>query len=135
MNVTGRPAQFGRGVIAEVGGKLVEQFAANLAQMISEGGGEPAVADAPAAADASPEVSAEAGPAAAESASAAAPPPVRTATAPPAAQNEDSINLVRLVGPALLKRVLPVAAGIAVLALLGRRWRHLLHRGESSKKA
>jgi carbon monoxide dehydrogenase subunit G len=38
MNVTGRPAQFGRGVIAEVGGKLVEKFAENLAQMISDGG-------------------------------------------------------------------------------------------------
>jgi len=32
MNVTGRPAQFGRGVIAEVGGKLVEKFAENLAR-------------------------------------------------------------------------------------------------------
>jgi len=35
MNVTGRPAQFGRGVMVEVGGKLVEQFAANLAQLIA----------------------------------------------------------------------------------------------------
>lgn len=35
MNVTGRPAQFGRGVIVEVGGKLVEKFAENLAQLIS----------------------------------------------------------------------------------------------------
>jgi hypothetical protein len=54
---------------------------------------------------------------------------------PPAAQNEDSINLVRLVGPAILKRVLPVAAGIVALALLGRRLRRLLHRGEGGKKA
>ena len=38
MNVTGRPAQFGRGVIVEVGGKLVEKFAENLAQLISPGG-------------------------------------------------------------------------------------------------
>ena len=38
MNVTGRPAQFGRGVIVEVGGKLVEKFADNLAQLISPGG-------------------------------------------------------------------------------------------------
>src|SRR5215467_1290049 len=30
MNVTGRPAQFGRGVMAEVGGRLVERFATNL---------------------------------------------------------------------------------------------------------
>src|SRR5580700_742154 len=35
MNVTGRPAQFGRGVMVEVGGKLVEQFAANLAKLIA----------------------------------------------------------------------------------------------------
>src|SRR5712671_6896396 len=34
MNVTGRPAQFGRGVMVEVGGKLVEQFAQNLRQQI-----------------------------------------------------------------------------------------------------
>ena len=53
---------------------------------------------------------------------------------PPAAQNEDSINLVRLVGPAVLKRVLPVAVGIVALALVGRRWRHLRHRGEGSKR-
>jgi carbon monoxide dehydrogenase subunit G len=165
MNVTGRPAQFGRGVIAEVGGKLVEQFAANLAQMISDGGaadagpadtgpadtgpadtgpadtgladtGSAGLSSETGAALDSSAVSTDAGPAPTESASAAAAlPPVRTVTAPPAAQNEDSINLVRLVGPALLKRVLPVAAGIAALALLGRRWRHLLHRGESSKKA
>ncbi len=53
LNVTGRPAQFGRGVMAEVGGKLIGIFAANLADMLAaesapppaeggepEGGGE-----------------------------------------------------------------------------------------------
>jgi carbon monoxide dehydrogenase subunit G len=35
LNVTGRPAQFGRGVMAEVGGKLIGIFAANLADMLS----------------------------------------------------------------------------------------------------
>src|SRR6266704_5126252 len=38
MNVTGRPAQFGRGVMVEVGGKLVDKFAENLAQQISGNG-------------------------------------------------------------------------------------------------
>jgi hypothetical protein len=176
MNVTGRPAQFGRGVIAEVGGKLVEKFAENLAQMISDGGVGPDGAAAPAgaavaeagaagaavaeagAADAGTAdatsssagtssaegagdgsavngsaVATDAGPGPTESA-ATAPPPVRTATLPPAAQKEDSINLVRLVGPAVLKRVLPVAAGIVALALLGRHLRHLLrHRGGGKK--
>jgi len=35
LNVTGRPAQFGRGVMAEVGGKLIGIFATNLAEMLS----------------------------------------------------------------------------------------------------
>jgi uncharacterized protein len=41
LNVTGRPAQFGRGVLAEVGGKLIGIFAANLAEMLAadQGGG------------------------------------------------------------------------------------------------
>src|SRR6266700_3237099 len=38
MNVTGRPAQFGRGVMVEVGSKLVEQFAQNLRQLITGDG-------------------------------------------------------------------------------------------------
>ena len=45
MNVTGRPAQFGRGVIVEVGGKLVEKFAENLAQLISGDGAGATAAD------------------------------------------------------------------------------------------
>ena len=51
MNVTGRPAQFGRGVMVEVGGKLVEQFARNLAQMIT---GDGAAGPAPVRATAAP---------------------------------------------------------------------------------
>jgi carbon monoxide dehydrogenase subunit G len=173
MNVTGRPAQFGRGVIAEVGGKLVEKFAENLAQMISDGAVAPDGADASAEVAAAEAGTAEAGTAeagtaeagtassstgasSAESAgdgsaangsavatdagpgpteSAAAAPPVRTAAVPPAGQHEDSINLVRLVGPSVLKRVLPVVVGIVALALVSRRWRHLRHRGEGSQEA
>jgi len=40
MSVTGRPAQFGRGVMAEVGGRIIERFAANLAALLA-GGGSP----------------------------------------------------------------------------------------------
>jgi len=41
LSVTGRPAQFGRGVMAEVGGRIIERFAANLAAQLA-GGGAPA---------------------------------------------------------------------------------------------
>ena len=47
MNVTGRPAQFGRGVMVEVGGKLVEKFAENLAQQISGNGAAAPTGTAP----------------------------------------------------------------------------------------
>ena len=37
MNITGRPAQFGRGVMVEVGGKIIEKFATNLAAQLATG--------------------------------------------------------------------------------------------------
>jgi len=138
MNVTGRPAQFGRGVIVEVGGKLVEKFAENLAQLIS---GDGAAAADGAAADAStdgasagqPAVTAEAAPGSTEPTTVV--PVTSTASAPPAQQNDDSINLVRLVGPAILKRVIPVAVGATVLALLSWRLRQVFsRRGRGQKK-
>lgn len=43
LNVTGRPAQFGRGVMAEVSGKIIEKFAANLAGQLA-GAGQPEAA-------------------------------------------------------------------------------------------
>jgi hypothetical protein len=144
MNVTGRPAQFGRGVMIEVGGKLVEQFAQNLRQLIAEDGaaggnsaasttdaadGGTSAGQATAAADAEAEASGttQDGPGSTQPshvvpAAAVTPTP---AAQPPAA-SADSINLVKLAGPALLKRVIPVAVVAAVLALLGRR---LFRRG------
>jgi carbon monoxide dehydrogenase subunit G len=47
MTVTGRPAQFGRGVMAEVGGRIIGKFASNLAAQLSgEGAAAPAAASA-----------------------------------------------------------------------------------------
>lgn len=137
MNVTGRPAQFGRGVMVEVGAKLVEKFAENLHQQIA-GGGAAAPAAAPAAEGSAPE-GAAAGTAEAESGSAepVVPVPVAaTTSAPPPPLNEDdSINLIRLVGPAILKRVVPVAVAVTGLILLGRRLRHLFRRGRHGHQA
>jgi carbon monoxide dehydrogenase subunit G len=49
LNVTGKPAQFGRGVMNEVSGKLIGIFANNLAKMITAGdSGAPAAAAEPA---------------------------------------------------------------------------------------
>jgi len=128
MNVTGRPAQFGRGVMIEVGSKLVEQFAQNLRQLIAEDGAAGGNAAATAEADASAgQAAAEATGTPQDGPGSTQPSPVVPAaatTATPAAQppaaSADSINLVKLVGPSLLKRVIPVAVAAAGLALLGR---------------
>jgi uncharacterized protein len=148
MNVTGRPAQFGRGVMVEVGGKLVDQFAANLGHLIAgdtetaqPGASGPAAALSGAAAGsaaAASAVSEGAGPAAAGPGAAATAEPVTGAgaavpgvstTAPPPPQaQEDSLNLIKLVGPSLLKRVVPVVIGAAGLVLLSRFFWRLRHR-------
>lgn len=131
MNVTGRPAQFGRGIIVEVGGKLIQQFADNLAVQLASDTktapvGDTPAADVPAAdapvADASPsDTPSEAGVVSDAGTGEVVQP-----------QHEDSINLVRLVGPVVLKRVIPVAAAGAAFALLFRRVRRLVSRRQES---
>ena len=50
LNVTGKPAQFGRGVLTEVGGRLIGIFADNLAAMLAaESGAQPAAPEGAAA--------------------------------------------------------------------------------------
>jgi carbon monoxide dehydrogenase subunit G len=144
MNVTGRPAQFGRGVMVEVGSKLVDQFARNLSELISSEGAAPSdgAADAAAAGDSAAAEAASAGQATATAGTAATGPgstqpnptmpAASTPSAPPAPASDDSINLVKLVGPAILKRALPVAVGAALLALLATRFRHLFRPGKKS---
>jgi uncharacterized protein len=118
LNVTGRPAQFGRGVIADVSAKLIGIFAANLADMLASGNGtapEPAVAE--------PVVQAAAHP---DTATAATGIPASiTPTAAPSS-SEDSLNLLKVAGLPVLKRLAALAGALlAVLAavLIWRRRR------------
>jgi carbon monoxide dehydrogenase subunit G len=96
LSITGKVAQFGRGALADVSDKLLAQFSDNLNNLIAS---EPAAA-APAP---------EAAPVA-ESAQ----PTVRKIDAPEAAP----INLIEAAGGTIVKRALPVVAGVAVLVLL-----------------
>jgi carbon monoxide dehydrogenase subunit G len=150
MNVTGRPAQFGRGVIVEVGGKLVDQFAQNLAHLIAgdtadgtdgspEAGagasGGAASADASVAEASAPDTSVAEASVAGQGTGAPQPAGgetavhVSTTTAPqPAPLHEDSLNLVKLVGPAIAKRALPVIAAVAITLLTLGVWRLLRRR-------
>jgi carbon monoxide dehydrogenase subunit G len=66
MSVTGRPAQFGRGVMAEVGGRIIERFAANLAALLASGSAP--AAGVAASNGSGPEATAASGPGAAPAA-------------------------------------------------------------------
>ena len=115
LNVTGRPAQFGRSLLPEVSGKLIQQFATNLEALISS--------DNPAAAASGETASPEADGTAADSSGAAAPAAATPAPAPVMKQ-EESLNAFKFVVVPALKRVLPVAAvgaASAAIAVIIRR--------------
>ncbi|MFZ0083497.1 MAG: SRPBCC family protein [Trebonia sp.] len=132
LNVTGRPAQFGRSLLPEVSGKLIDQFAANLRALI-DSTNRPAEAE-PEAAPAQ-DVAAATGDAASTATAAGTAAATQTTAAPaqPVAQlqQEDSLNLIKLVGGPVLKRVLPIVLGAALIAIFQRRIRGLFSRSKS----
>ncbi len=74
LAITGKPAQFGRGLISEVGGKILDTFAGCLSGKLASGGGETASAGSGSAAGSAAGTSAQAagaGSASAEAGSAA----------------------------------------------------------------
>lgn len=98
LTIAGKVAQFGRGVLGDVSNKLMSQFAESL---------EATVLASPAAGNGTgPDADAGAG--AAPSGPAATPPPAGGA----------SMDLLKVVGPSLLKRALPALVGGGVLALV-----------------
>ncbi len=148
LNITGRPAQFGRGVMTDVGNKLLGQFADSLAAQL--GAGDEPAAQAPATP--SPATAPATDPAAADAAPVepAAPveqvvaavqavpsvprpvqdpePPAEGRSEPPRPQSEpEPIDLLGVAGGAAMARYAAPAAAfgalLLVIALLVRRRR------------
>jgi uncharacterized protein len=118
LNVTGRPAQFGRGVMADVSAKLIGIFATNLADMLTAGNGS-------APEPATPEPATQAADHVNGAAAATSVPAFATPAAVPAS-SEDSLNLLKVAGLPVLKRIAaPAGALLAILAavLIWRRRR------------
>lgn len=124
LTVTGKVAQFGRGVMADVSAKLMGQFADNLEQlMASESAAVDAAQGAPAA-EAAPAASANgaaaaapaAGPATSAAGAAPAPSGVRKIDAPVA----KPVDLLDTAGSPVMKRLAPVIAAIVALLLVRR---------------
>src|SRR5438270_13874729 len=144
LNITGRPAQFGRGVMADVGAKLIGQFADCLAEELA-GGNEAGstVAEPTAASSATADTSAEpvetaatpplppttsATPEAAPAPASPLPPrpqPAQTTTQPLTPRKPaEPIDLLEVAGGSVAKRLAPVAVVLLLLLLLVRRRRN-----------
>jgi uncharacterized protein len=106
MRITGPAAQFGRGVMQDVSAKMMGRFADCLEGLMGEA--EAPAAAVPAPADDTP-----------AEAPAPVPKPAEAAPSPPPARpTEDVLDLGEVSREAVLKRVVPVAAGAAALLLL-----------------
>lgn len=115
LAITGRPAQFGRGVMEEVGQKLINQFAVCLASKLGEEE-EAAPADAVAAPAG---VGGGGGNGSSAAAQAGAEP---TASVRPrsASAEPEAIDLLDVAGGSVAKRVGPAVGGLVILLLLVR---------------
>lgn len=150
LNVTGRPAQFGRNILSEVGGKLIGRFAGNLAAELGRDDSADAAAPVGPTTEAAPAETAPAEATPAEAAAAEAAPaesgpagtgvaastgttprtaPVADLGAAPKARPQaarpsaEAIDLLEFAGPSIAKRAVPVLAGLAMLWTLRRLFR------------
>jgi carbon monoxide dehydrogenase subunit G len=109
LNVTGRPAQFGRSLLPEVSGKLIAQFATNLEALIASDNTTAEEAATPGSDGTAADSSGETVTAAAKPAPA------------PVMKQEESLNAFKFVVVPILKRVIPVAAVGAAVAVVIRK--------------
>lgn len=123
VKITGRPAQFGRGMIAEVGGRILDSFADCLAGKLAgdavDEAVQPASSQAPQA-ESSPAPESRPAPEPPTAAQPSAPKSeskteLKTQAAQPETDTEP-LDLLRFAGDSIGKRLAPIAA--AVLAVL-----------------
>jgi carbon monoxide dehydrogenase subunit G len=116
LHITGKIAQFGRGILGDVSTKLIDQFSQNLNEMIDADGIDDTAKAAPELRESASE---RAEPAVGESASTeSAEPTVRKIDGPAA----EAIDLMEMGGSSIAKRTAPaIAALLIILFLLGRR--------------
>jgi hypothetical protein len=130
LHITGRVAQFGRGILGDVSKKLMAQFASNLNTMLDDQGtavsgngdtGDPggaAESSTPSETDhATQTATADLPPAGADQSGPQ--PRVRKIEGPAT----EPVDLAGVAGPAILKRLAPLLVALAVVLVLLRRRR------------
>ncbi|MPZ80160.1 MAG: carbon monoxide dehydrogenase [Actinophytocola sp.] len=135
LSITGKPAQFGRGLISEVGGKILDSFVSCLAkklgpEQVAEQVAEPPPAEAPklSVVESERADAADTGAKAGEAAATAKPAAKPATKAKPAAKpklaavdpqpESEPIDLLAYAGPSVLKRVVPLAVAIIVVLVV-----------------
>jgi carbon monoxide dehydrogenase subunit G len=138
LAVSGKPAQFGRGVMADVSARLIDRFAAALAEEVRRDPLPPAAPPAPAGADqaastggastgggATPSGRVEPGGSAGAGGADPAPRPIPAPVPAPRSTPEAIDMLETAAGPILRRAILPLAVlavgAIAIRMLRGRR--------------
>jgi uncharacterized protein len=102
LTITGKAAQFGRGVMQDVAGRIIDQFAGNLAAIMTTPSPAAESTDSDGAAPAaSSETMAE-----------------KPAAAPAPPVGADSIDLLGTAGVPVLKRAAPALVGIVLLGII-----------------
>jgi uncharacterized protein len=105
LAITGRPAQFGRGVMVDVSNKLLGRFTECLSEKISGSGEEDAPASSP-------------GPSVSSSSNGSSAPGESSATRPAARPEPEAIDLLDAAGAPILKRLAPVVAAVVLLLIV-----------------
>lgn len=129
MKITGRPAQFGRGVINDVADKIIGQFAGCVAEKLAPevASAAPVSAPSPTVSTPSPKPSPTPKAEASSNGAAAAAATTVTATAPkpaaavpftPMKSEIDAIDLLDTAGSPVLKRLAPVVGGALLLLII-----------------
>jgi carbon monoxide dehydrogenase subunit G len=121
LNITGRPAQFGRGIMEDVASKMLEDFAKRLENELQRGsnGSAPAAEEAPQTVGASraataPAPSGGAGASGESGTSAGA----GTSSSSSSGDDDEALDVGFAIYGPLLKRAAPAAAVVLLLAIL-----------------
>jgi uncharacterized protein len=118
LAITGKPAQFGRGVIQDVSDKLLGQFVGCLEQSLGSAGESAAATRGPDATEPAAGEPATTEPAAADSTRSDR---VSSGGEAPSSGDRGELNLLTTVGPALAKRYVAPALGVLLVLLLVRK--------------